>query len=64
MSDQFIVKLFAEELSLLVLDSILKIELLTIVQHYKLSSIMGSLKKGEIKKPIKEYLIDEDLVPE
>jgi len=62
MSDQFTVELFAEEPLLLVLDSIKKTELLAIAQHYKLSSITGSLKKGEIKKLIKEYLIDEELV--
>ena len=61
MSDQFTVESFAEEPSLLVLDSIKKTELLDIAQHYILSSIM---EKGEIKKLIKEYLIDEELVPE
>ena len=57
------VESFAEKSSLLTLDSPKKAGLLAIAQHYKLSPITTSQKNGEIKKLIKEYLIDEELVP-
>ena len=58
---EFNVESFTENPSLLALDSLKKAGLLAIAQHYKLSSSSGQ-KKGEIKKLIKEYLIDEELV--
>ena len=62
--EEFAVESFTEKPSLLTLDSLKKADLLAIAQHYKLSPITSSQKKGEIKKLIKEYLIDEELVPE
>ena len=61
--EEFAVKSFAKKPSLLMLDSLKKVDLLAIAQHYKLSLITSSQKKGEIKKLIKDYLIDEELVP-
>ena len=62
--EEFAVESFSEKPSLLTLNSLKKADLLAIAQHYKLSPITSSQKKGEIKKLIKEYLIDEELVPE
>ena len=62
--EEFAVKSFAEKPSLLTLVSLKKADLLAIAQNYKLSPITSSQKKGEIKKLMKEYLIDEELVPE
>ena len=63
MMDELAVESFTEKPSLLTLDSLEKADLLAIAQHYKLSSTAGSQKKGEIRNLIKEYLIDEELVP-
>ena len=62
--EEFTAESFAEKPSLLTLDSLKKADLLAIAQHYKLSSTTSALKKGEIKKLIKEFLMDEELVPE
>ena len=59
----FAVESFTEKPSLLTLDSLKKADPLAIAQHYKLSLMTSSQNKGEIKKLIKEYLIDEELVP-
>ena len=64
MMEEFAVESFAKKPSLLTLDSLKKADLLAIAQHYKLSPITSSQEKGKIKKLIKEYLINEELVPE
>ena len=56
--EEFAVESFAEKPSLLTLDSLKKADLLAIAQHYKLSPITSSQKKGKIKKLIKEYVLD------
>ena len=48
--EEFAIESFAEKPSLLMLDSLKKADLLAIAQHYKLSPITSSQKKGEIKK--------------
>ena len=53
--EEFTAESFAEKPSLLTLDSLKKADLLAIAQHYKLSSTTSALKKGEIKKLIKEF---------
>ena len=45
------------------LDSLKKTDLLALAQYYKLS-INTTQKKGDVKKLVQEYLIDEVLVPE
>ena len=62
--EEFAVKSFIEKLSLLMLDSLKKMDLLAIEQYYKLLLITSSQWKREIKKLIEEHLIDEELVPE
>ena len=48
--EEFAVELFTKKPSLLTPDSLRKADPLAIAQHYKLSLITSSQKKGEIKK--------------
>ena len=61
--DVFDIESFAAKATLLMLDSLKKTDLLTIAQHYKLS-VTTTQKKGEVKRLIRDYLIDEELVSE
>ena len=61
--DEFDIEAFIADPTVLVLDSLKKADLLAIAQHYKLPT-NTTQKKGDVKKLIRQYLIDEELVPE
>ena len=61
--NKFTVQSFIAEPTLSLLSSLKRPQLTEIASHYKLP-ITGSMKKGEIKRLITVYLIDEELVPE
>ena len=52
---------FVSSLSLEVINSLKKANLLVITQHYELS-VNKSISKAQIKKSIMEYLQDEELL--
>ena len=54
--DEFDINAFTAKPTLLVLDSLKKTDLLAIAQLYKLST----QKKGDVKKLVREYLVDEE----
>ena len=59
----FRVESFVAEPTLQLLNTMTKHQLTEVANFYKLA-ITGSMKKGEIKKLLIDYLIDEELVPE
>ena len=61
--DEFDIEAFIADPTILVLDSLKKADLLAKAQHYKLPTTTTQ-KKGDVKKLIRQYLIDEELVPE
>ena len=61
--EPFSVNSFVAEPTLSLLNSLKKSQLTELANYYKLP-VSGSMKKGEIKKLITVYLIDEELVPE
>jgi len=61
--EEFCLKSFVAETTLQVLNLLMKPQLVEVANYYKLS-ITGSSKKGDIKRLLTEYLINEGLVPE
>jgi len=60
--EEFRLKSFVAEPTLRVHNLLTKPQLVEVANYYKLS-ITGSSKKGNIKRLLTEYLIDEELVP-
>ena len=60
--EPFSIDSFVAKPTLSLLNSLKKSQLTELANYYKLA-VSGSLKKGEIKKLITVYLIDEELVP-
>ena len=54
---------FYAELTLEVLNSLKKKELLDVVKHYKLE-VSESASKAELKKLVLDYLVEEELITE
>lgn len=61
--EEFRVESFVAEPTLQVFNTLTKHQLTEVANSYKLA-ITGSMKKGEIKRLLIDYLIDEELVPE
>ena len=61
--EEFHVESFVAEPTLQVLNTLMKHQLTEVANSYKLA-ITGSMKKGEIKRLLVDYLINEELVPE
>jgi len=57
----FDVESFLASPTLEVFNSLKKAELLLVAQHYKLS-VASSMGKGEIKKTVLSYLMEEELL--
>ena len=63
MMEEFRLESFVAEPTLRSLSLLKKPQLIEVANHYELS-VVGSMKKGDIKRLITTYLIDEELVPE
>jgi len=61
--EEFCLESFVAEPTLQVFNLLMKPQLVEVANYYKLS-ITGPSKKGDIKRLLTEYLIDEGLVPE
>ena len=61
--EEFHLESFVAEPTLRSLSLLKKPQLIEVANHYELS-VVSSMKKGEIKRLITTYLIDEELVPE
>ena len=61
--DPFSVKEFVKEPLLRVTNSLKKLQLIEVGTHYKLE-VDASMKKGEVKRLLVEFLIDEEILPE
>ena len=61
--DPFSVKEFVKEPSLRVINSLKKLQLIKVGTHYKVE-VDASMKKGEVKRLLIEFLIDEEIIPE
>ena len=59
----FNIETFVEELTLKVVKSLRKTELIQVAQHYKLE-VSSTLNKSELKKLAIEYLVEEEVVSE
>ena len=61
--DPFSVEEFVKEPSLRVINSLKKPQLIEVGTYYKLE-VDASMKKGEVKRLLVEFLIDEEIIPE
>ena len=61
--DPFGIKEFIKEPSLRVINSLKKLQLIEVGTHYKFE-VDASMKKGEVKRLLVEFLIDEEIIPE
>ena len=61
--EEFRIDSFVAEPTLQVLNTLTKHQLTEVANFYKLA-VTGSMKKGEIKRLLIDYLIDKELVPE
>ena len=61
--EEFRIDSFAAEPTLQVLNTLTKHQLTEVANFYKLA-VTGSMKKGEVKRLLVDYLIDKELVPE
>ena len=59
----FSIEEFVKEPSLCVINSLKKLQLIKVEIHYKLE-VDASMKKGEVKRLLVEFLIDEEIIPE